>query len=239
VIARALPLLAVLAATAGARAQATRDARELFEEGTSAVHDGRFADARRLLEQSLSAAPRAATAFNLVVALRGMGEVVSAGDVCRDLLDERFGRLEQGPRGEATTLCDEVSAAVAHLTIHVSDAGEVRLDGLSLGEATPAEPIEVDVDPGAHALTLRAPGREDVDHAVEVAPGERTDLELTAPPVPAVPPPEPGPDVGLIVGLSAGGAAAIALAVVLGVVLGTQASGPRTGDYPVTMTLVF
>jgi len=49
-------------------ADAQDDPRALFERGTLAVEEGRFAEAEPDLERSRSLAPRPTTALNLIVA---------------------------------------------------------------------------------------------------------------------------------------------------------------------------
>lgn len=62
--------------------EAIAEARSLFELGTRAVHEGRFRESEDALTRSLLLVARPATAFNLVVALRGMGAMVRASGVC-------------------------------------------------------------------------------------------------------------------------------------------------------------
>jgi hypothetical protein len=115
----ALTLALFTRGPSSARAQ-EEDARRLFERGSAAVHDGRFADARVDLERSLALEARAATAFNLVVALRGMGQLVDTGPICEGLSAERYGPLSAEQRDEAQALCSDARAGVAHLTVNVT-----------------------------------------------------------------------------------------------------------------------
>lgn len=236
-----LALVMVIAAVALAgtplSARAQEDARALFERGTAAIHEGRFADARPDLERSLALDARPATAFNLVIALRGMGRLIDAGTACEALLAGEHGPLEDAQRVEAASICDDARRGVAHLRVRIGGTRpiEVRVDGVTLGDHAPGDEIDRSIDPGAHVVTAVAPGAEPVDRAVELARGASTELELAAP-ASARREEEGGPDIGLAVGLSLGGAA-LAAAIVVAVVLAT-ASGPAPGDFPVTATLV-
>jgi hypothetical protein len=229
---RVLALLLLVSWPAHAVAQSD-DPRALFEDGSLAVREGRFAEGRELLERSLAIAPRPATAFNLVVALRGMGALVSAASTCDRLLGGAWGAIDDAHRAEADTQCAEIAASVAHLEVALTgDApGEIRLDGIALGTLPPGESLERAIDPGAHALTLLSPGRATLDRSLDVARGAHVSLSL------AVPPREAHDD-SLAIGLAVGGGvlALVVVAVVVGVAI-ASAPGPQPGDFPITMTL--
>lgn len=233
----AIALLSVeLLGAPPARAQDDDEARSLFDRGTTAVHEGRFADARIDLERSLTLAPRAPTAFNLVVALRGMGQLVAASDVCEGLLAGRYGEIAPAQRAEAMPLCDAARAGVAQLAVRVGGEAtlEIRIDGLAVGEAAPGELVEQDLDPGAHVVTIVSAGHAPIDRAIELEPGARTELELVGP---APRPASSDPDLGLVIGLSAGGAALVA-AIVIVAVVASSSQRSNDGDYPVVATLL-
>lgn len=231
----ALVLALLLAPAMHAAAQAdVHDARALFEQGSLAVREGRFAEGRELLERSLAIAPRPATAFNLVVALRGIDELVTASTTCADLLAGTWGELDEAHRAEAEGECAAIEAAVAHLEVSLEgDApGELRLDGVALSRLAPGQSVERALDPGTHALTLTSPGRPLVDRSLDLGRGSRLAVTLSVPPAPA------HGDDALVLGLGIGGgvAAAVVIAIVVGVVV---SSAPATagGDFPITMTL--
>jgi hypothetical protein len=213
---------------ASAAPEAVAEARSLFELGTRAVHEGRFREADEALSRSLVLVPRPATAFNLVVALRGLGAMVRATGVCeRQLL---VAALDPAQATEARTLCDEVRGAVGHLTVRAvgSTPFVLRIDGAIQGELAPGDERTLSLDPGDHHLLALADGLSG-EHDVRLPPGGSITLALSAP-LPA------SVDVGLVVGVTVGSAAAVVLAVVIGVVVASSASGP-VYDYPVTMTL--
>lgn len=228
-------LVVVGAAGSRARAQGSEpEARALFERGSAAVRAGRLADARRDLERSLALVPRASTGFNLVVALRGMGELVSANDVCERLLGGELGALEDAQRAQATSVCADTREGIATLRVRAAGAApfELRVDGLSLGMLAPGDELDQALDPGAHVVTVVAEGGTPVDRALDAGRGERLELALEAPSVAR----DGGADVGWIVAGSLAGAAVVA-AVVIGIVVATGA-GPRE-DYPIVETLRF
>lgn len=216
------------AATEGADPEAVAEARSLFEEGTRAVHQGRFREADEALTRSLVLVPHPATAFNLVVALRGLGAMVRARGVCERSLESAA--LDAERAAEARSLCDEVRASVAQLTVRA--VGEtpfvLRVDGAIQGELTPGQERSLALDPGEHHLLAIAEGLTR-EHDVRLPPGGSIALELSAPRPSDV-------DVGLVVGVAVGSAAAVVLAVVIGVLVAGGSDGPEY-DYPVTMTL--
>ncbi len=209
-------------------AASIEEARSLFELGTRAVHEGRFRDADEALSRSLALAPHPATAFNLVVALRGLGAMVRASEVCEAQL--RSAALDEARAAEARSLCDDVSAAIGRLTVR--GVGErpfvLRLDGVAQGEIAPGEERTFSLDPGDHHLLALADGQSR-EHEVRLPAGGVIALALSAPRPESV-------DVGLVAGIAAGGAALVVVAVVIGVVAASSSAGP-TYDYPVTMTL--
>lgn len=221
----------------GGEASREEEARALFERGTSAVRAGRFADARRDLERSIALAPRASTAFNLVVALRGIGAVVEASALCDRLLAGALGEVSPERRAEASPVCRDAAAAIAQLRIAVSDGGpvEIRVDGVSLGRLAPGEELERALDPGRHVVTRIATGGAPADREITLEPGAHATIELGGAAGGA--PPEGEADVGLVIGLAAGGAAlAIAAAIAIGVAVASSQQGDGA-DYPVIVTL--
>lgn len=215
-------------ATSESAPDAVAEARQLFELGTRAVHEGRFREADEALSRSLVLVPRPATAFNLVVALRGLGAMVRASEVCeRQLLGAA---LDAAQEAEARTLCEEVRRSVAQLIVRATGDTPfvLRIDGALEGELAPGDERILALDAGDHHLLALAEGSSR-EHDVRLPPGGSITLTLSAPrPM--------GVDVGWVVGITVGSAAAVVLAVVIGVIVAGNASGPMY-DYPVTMTL--
>lgn len=243
---RALPLLllAVTSLVSSATAHAQDDPRALFERGTQAVQERRFGDAVPDLERSLSIAPRPATAFNLIVALDGLGRLVRAGEVCRELVAGDLGELSPVQLTEARGTCDALRARLAHLVLRAGGAAplEIRVDGRIVGQVGAGARLETELDPGWHHVSATAPGRPPVERSVSLESGERTELDLAlaaaaaaVPEAPTSPPAEP--DLPLILGLVLGGVVLAGGAITLGVVLSSGAPEPVPGDFRVVMTL--
>lgn len=174
-----VPLLFLLTVglPAAVRAQdqaAPRTVQSLFEDGTDAIREGRFADARDLLREAHDRARRVGTAFNLAVALRGTGEVVACTELFDALLALEFGELPDATRAQVVPLRAECAALRARLTVRVEgpQRAELSIDGRPVGEVVAdADPARW-LDPGTYVLTLRAPGREERTRSVTMARGE-------------------------------------------------------------------
>lgn len=206
------------------------EARRLFSEGTRAVHEGRMRDAERDLSRSYELVRRPATAFNLVVALRGLGSLVRAMEICTTYLETPEAALDADRAAEVDAICTEARAGVAEL--HVRAAGtapfDVRVDDAPLGRLRPMDERTVPLDPGDHRI-VAIDGDLRSEQEVSLPAGARLSIELTAPVASTL-------DVPLVVGLSVGGAVLV-VGAIIAVAVATSSSGP-TYDYPVTATLM-
>jgi hypothetical protein len=157
------------------------EARRLFERGKAAMSEGRFAEARDMLQRSLDLVPRPSAAFNLAVAYRGMGKPKEAHDVLTRLLAGQFGSVPPDKRAEAEQLKAEAQKDVAELRIVVRGATEadVRVEGASAGHVRDGQPLLVDVNPGEHLVTATAKLRTPAERSVVVAAGGRANVTLT------------------------------------------------------------
>jgi hypothetical protein len=167
---------ALLALTPLARADALSgaDAQQLFERGKEAMSVGRFAEARDWFQRSLDLSPKASAAFNLAVALRGMGKPKEADDVLQELLAGKYGALPDDRRRQVEQLAGEARRDVATLVVEARGAPaiEVRVDGARIAEIAGGASLSVRVNPGERTLTLAAKGRDTLERTVVVAPGK-------------------------------------------------------------------
>lgn len=170
-------LIATLSSPAIADDQ--REARELFERGKTAMNAGRFAEARELFERSLELVPKASAAFNLAVALRGMGRPKESHELLQRMLKGEFGELPPDKQREVATLANEARRDVAKLTIVARGAKaiELRLDGVRVGTVAPDRPLTLEVNPGERVVTFSAKLREPIERRVTLAPGKSAKLE--------------------------------------------------------------
>lgn len=130
----------------------TQRARSLFERAVVLLREGRAAEGRDLLRESLAILPTVATRYNLAVALRRTGEVTEARFLLRRLREEG---LDENQRARIDEQLQLIAAQVATLEISVEGAqerAEIEVDGISVGEAGNHTPFRIDVDPGEHSV---------------------------------------------------------------------------------------
>ncbi|MCA9581331.1 MAG: hypothetical protein KC416_06020 [Myxococcales bacterium] len=149
-------------ATAGRSTDAVERAKKLFEDGNAVLNQGRFAEARDLFRSSLALVPRASTAFNLAVALRGTGESTAAVVELEVLLAGKMGALPPDKRDEVKRLLEQVRADLATLHIEACGAKDlvVRINGEIERDVVPCRPFRKTVDAGRYTVTVSAPRAE-------------------------------------------------------------------------------
>lgn len=153
-------------------------ARQLFDEALAALKEGRFAEARDLLERSMLAAPNPGTAFNLGVALRGTGQPVDAVRVFDALLAGEYGKLSRAQRKEVGELRKQTAADIARLEVTVRGAKQVRLvvngDEPKLARGGKKQLLEL--NPGEHRLRFSAKGRRPETRTLKLTRGTNPQL---------------------------------------------------------------
>jgi hypothetical protein len=182
-----LHVVLLLAAAGVARTQpAAGDASQaetLFYDGRKAMDAGEHATACKKFSESLVLLRRASTLVNLAQCNDKLGKLVDALKHAQEALslippeDERMGPAKQ--------LLDDLSSRVPRLTLKLPAdlpaQASVRIDGNEIDRQKWAQPISL--DPGEHAVVLRAPSREDASSKVVLA--ERDRKEATLAPGPA------------------------------------------------------
>ncbi len=188
-----LAALASLVAPGPASAQddAAR-ARDLFDRARAAFDARRFPEARELLEESLTLAPRAPTALNLARVRRSMGELLAAEQTLQSMLSGEYGRLAGARRADVESLLDDVRREVAVVSIRVSGTtrATVAVDGVEAGVVEPGNRLDVRVNPASHVVSVQVPDGGRARAAVSLGPGEHREISL----VPAGEPTEPVQD---------------------------------------------
>lgn len=138
----------------------------------------RFAESNRL-------DPEIGSVLNLGACNEKLGHLAEAWRYFREV-------VERAPPGDdrialAKARADAIEAQLGHLKISLATTAPagaaVIKDGVDLGAGSLG--IELPVDPGNHALIVRAPGHEDRTVQVTVASGERREIVL-----------EPGAPIG-------------------------------------------
>jgi hypothetical protein len=199
-------LLVIFAATA-ARAQpsSTKEgaAKALFDEGRALFDAGKLHEACEKFTASYALYKKGSTLLNLAICHRREGKLASAWI---EFTEARAQAARDG-NAEATKIAEkavlEIGPQVPQLRLSFAERPqglEVQLDGVTLEPA--ALDASIPIDPGAHELVARAPGkrkwRERVDAtagstaAVTIPPLEREEATTASPtPQPPQKPPPP------------------------------------------------
>lgn len=179
-------LLLLLGLWAAARPAIAADdealARRWFELGRAALSTGRFAEARDLFRQSLEKVPKAGSAFNLAVALRGTGESKAAVAILDRLLAGELGPLQKAQQQEAEALRRQTQAEIGVIALRAPALPDLklRLDGIAV---TLGADGVIPVDAGPHRLEASASGHHPGELRVEVERGGRAEVTLTLEPI--------------------------------------------------------
>jgi hypothetical protein len=176
-------LLALSAHAAEPTEEQQEQARKLFEQGKEAISTGRFAEASEMFQRSNDLVPKASAAFNLAVALRGMGRPKESRDVLVRLLRGDFGKLPEDRRQQAEQLADEARRDVCTLSVVARGAAriELRVDGARIGDLRESEALRIEVNPGERVVTFTAKLRDPVERRIVLAPGKAASLEADLP----------------------------------------------------------
>jgi hypothetical protein len=213
-VARVGVAMAVTAAPVLAAAQEPPAAEALFRDGRRLAEGGDYAKACARFAESerLEAAP--GTLFNLADCEEHLGELASAWDHFRGVVEQL------PPDDERVTYARVHSAALEprlpRLTVVVADGSpagtRVVRDGVELGVASLG--VAVPLDPGPHSMVVVAPGRVDRPVGLTLKEGESQRV-VAVPGAARVEPSRGDRTAGFLVG--GVGAAALVVGAILGV----------------------
>lgn len=173
----------------GALAQtASSDAAELFRQGRVALESKAYATACSKLAQSLRLERAVGTLISLAECEQASGKLTAARQhwqEAADFADAIVDPLHRGPY--AREQFAGIDARVPRITVHPAPGtppnASLKRDDVDLGTSAFDAPLPV--DPGAHALTLSAPGHAPRTITVDVQ--EREHRELVVEPGPLLP----------------------------------------------------
>jgi tetratricopeptide (TPR) repeat protein len=197
------------------------DAKKKFADGNERYARGDYDGAIEAFKQAIAADPKLPGPYrNLGLAYRALNRCADAlpmyekylelkpeskfTDRVRREIDLCRAKLGQAPLPRATTGGNTGTphAVEAQSFLHVganliggeaTDEASVRIDGIVRG----ATPLTIPVTSGVHKIHLERNGFESADTVVEIAPGERREVELTMNKLPEKPlvavAPEPPP----------------------------------------------
>jgi PEGA domain len=194
--------LLVLAAAPAAAVEPRVEAERLTEQGARAYGRGDYAAALELFRKSYAIYASPNTHSNLARALLKLERRPEAMEEFESFLAEAT-----GVSGEAHDFAlakkTELAAQLGKLTIEADAGAEVSIDGRPVGKAPLARARWV--TPGAHTVSVAAPGRAPFSERVELGPGGLREIRavlrggdapppIGPPPVGQQPPPnEPPP----------------------------------------------
>jgi tetratricopeptide (TPR) repeat protein len=187
-----------------AAATTNAEAKKRFVEGNERYARGDYDGAVESFKAAIAADPKLPGPYrNLGLAYRALGRCGEAVpnyekylelkpesrftervrrevDYCR----RQLGQAPLPPRAETHTTTGTPHAPEAQSILHVAanliggeatDEATVKVDGLVRG----ATPLTIPVPPGVHKIHLSRAGFETANATIDVAPGERKDVELT------------------------------------------------------------
>ena len=153
-----------------------------FDAAERARHEGRLADAERLLRRSLAAEPRVATAFNLGAVLADLGRHREATETFAEVAAGAYGALSPERARIVRERLETSRASIAEIRVRVETnrPTEVRVDGALHGELVQSGVVIVAVDPGTRHVRVAA-GEWSVERAIRLEPGDASAVELRVP----------------------------------------------------------
>ncbi|OJY24304.1 MAG: hypothetical protein BGO98_20810 [Myxococcales bacterium 68-20] len=173
-------------------------AREQLKIGYLLAQDGKCDEALPHLVESLRLDPKAITLINLADCEEKVGKLTSA---MSHWVDARARAQAEGLRPieeEATTRATALEPRLARLTIVLSPTAPkdavVERDGVVLG--APSMGIPLPLDPGPHAIVVKATGRADATSQITLGEGESKRIELDAGPSTGAATTQPSPPQG-------------------------------------------
>jgi hypothetical protein len=176
-----LVVACVLGAAQVARGEPNPEASRLFEEARALLEQGRAAEACARFAQSYELEHAPGTMLNLGECAERAGELGRAWS----LYDEAAREYEQQNRASSARFArgraDALAPKLAVVIVRVAEPGLAGL-GIRLGdrEVAPAAQIIVRRDPGALAVSARAPGREPYTASVTGEAGQTVTVEVPA-----------------------------------------------------------
>ncbi|HEX6276874.1 MAG TPA: tetratricopeptide repeat protein [Polyangiaceae bacterium] len=171
-------------------------AETLYQQARDLMAEGRYDEACPKLEESQRLDPATGTLLNLASCHEHQGRLATAWFEYLDAvtLARRDGRPDRVAYAQGRLA--ELEPKLSRLTLVVPEAAdypglELELDGTRIGKA--ARGVPAPVDPGAHVVEVRAPGRQSIKLSIEIGtvPEQKT---LTIPEL-APTTPEPAPVV--------------------------------------------
>lgn len=165
---RALGILAIAAGIALSRNAAADDvaeAKRFFDAGVALYKEGHFEEALAAFLEANRRSPRASVQQNIAQTERDLHDYVAAA-AAYDVLIAKYGDLlSREDRVAAEKARSELEAWIGTIAVRVALPGAtISIDGKDAGAA----PASIRVNPGPHAVVVRAPEYEDLNRTVDI-----------------------------------------------------------------------
>ncbi len=199
---RRLPLIACVLAIAmfasAARADETTGQR-LFREGRARMLEGKFDEACPKIAESHRLEPHVGTLLNLAACHEKQGKIATAWVEFQKALTAARAEGQADRERLAKDRIDVLEPRVPWLTIAVTatDGVEVTLDGATIQPAAYGK--EMPVDPGAHVVAAKAPGKQAFEERFELRESEKKTITVPLPDLVATPPLPPPKETRIVV----------------------------------------
>lgn len=183
-LALVMATIAALFAPSVARAD---EAAEKFQRALELFDEGRCDEALPLFESAFAATESPNARLYVARCLAQLGRLPEAYramkgtvDVAREKAadDDRYVKTRDAAAAELAELEPRVGKLVVALT-EAPEGATIEVDGAVLAEADRGVPFPV--DPGAHEVVARAPGKQTVTREIEIAAGETKTVALLLP----------------------------------------------------------
>jgi hypothetical protein len=229
----------------GPNASASLEARTRFNRGVELYRDGDLAGALAEFRRADALAPAYRLKYNIAQVCEEQHDYACAADALRAYLSGGGREIPEVKRASVELELQKLNASVAQLSVSVDTPGaEILVDDVSFGTAPFTAPLQVNA--GRHRVSARK-GALVATRSIEVAGGERGELELLLGPTPASLPakelvgdtqsvPQPAPDRSLAWGAGISAGVLLAGAAVTGIFAlheSSQLSSQRN-SYPVS-----
>jgi hypothetical protein len=174
----ALLMLMLVSAPVGAQERDRAAAEALFRAGREAAGRGDYATACQRFEESNRLEPTAGTVMNLANCREQLGQIASAWQRYREAIEKLPAEDERVGIARERSAALEPRLPKLSLTLAASAPPEttVQRDEIAIGRGSFGVPLPV--DPGAHTIVVRAPGRIDRRYELSLAEREVRELEL-------------------------------------------------------------
>ncbi|MEL6544830.1 MAG: hypothetical protein AAFQ82_09400 [Myxococcota bacterium] len=172
---RLIALAVTLVGAYDARAASAAD------RGENQLFEGKFSEAVTSFRSCLENDGDPSCAFNLSVALRGVGDYIGAKRTLRALLEGRWGKVPTQWRKQAKSLLRETTRSVASLTLQVSgDAASLTaaLNDSEFFSGAPNEITALELNPGNYKLRIEANLYQTIERSIELSLGESMSLDV-------------------------------------------------------------